>query len=151
MARVSSHFDLQEPRFAQVVFETVGSTANGAITTLSLDSNQTLTPAQLLNGWLFRSIGAARTDTLPTAAALCEAVQGCYPGLGFTFRIRNISGGAFTHTLAVGAGGTAPTTGVAQTLTTAQSTEHAYRIVFTNVKAGTEAYNLYSLGAGAGW
>ena len=51
----------------------------------------------------------------------------------------------------VGAGETAPATGVAQTLATAQSTEHAYRIVFTNTKQGTEAYNLYSLGVGAGW
>jgi hypothetical protein len=142
MPRLSSHFDLQDPRFASLVIETL------APVTISTDANVTLTPAQLLSGWIFRSIGAARTDTLPSAAALVEAIQGAMVNHAFTFRIRNISGGAFTHTLAAGAGGTAPTTGVAQTLTTAQSTEHTYRIVFTNVGVGTEAYSLYSMGQG---
>jgi hypothetical protein len=140
MPRVSSHFGLQDPRLQSLLFETLN------IANVTADANVTLTTDQVLGGWIMRSgMGAARTDTLPTAAQLCEAVQGCAVNLSFAFRIRNVNAGAFAQTLAVGAGGTLA---AGNTATTAQTTDHAYRIVFTNVTPGSEAYTLYSLGQG---
>jgi len=140
MPRVSSHFGLQDPRLQSILFEQIN------IAAISADSNQTLTTDQVLGGWIHRSgLTAGRTDTLPTAAQLCEAVQGCMVGTTFAFRVRNISAAAQTQTLAVGTGGTLAS---GNAVTTAQNNDHAYRIVFTNVTPGSEAYTLYSLGAG---
>ena len=140
MPRVSSHFGLQDPRLQSILFEQM------TIAAISADSNQTLTVDQVLGGWIHRSgLTAGRTDTLPTAAALCEAIQGVMVGTTFVLRVRNISAGAFSQTLAVGAGGTLASSNA---VTTAQNNDHAYRIIFTNVTPGSEAYTLYSLSAG---
>jgi len=140
MARLSSHFGLRDPRLQSLLFEQI------VPATVTADSNQTLTPTQVLGGWIFRSgLTAGRTDTLPSAAALAEAIQGVFVGTTFSFRVRNVSAAAQTHTIAVGAGGTLATNNA---VTTAQNNDHSYRIVFTNATPGSEAYTLYSLGSG---
>jgi hypothetical protein len=136
MPRVSSHFLLQDPRLASLVFPLiVPATYNtaGAVT---------LTTDQVLGGLLLRDgNGGARTDTLPDAGPLAEAIQGCMVGTSFQFHVRNTSSTAIAITIAVGAGGTA-----SGTMTIAQSNGKTFMVVFTNVTVGSEAYTVYSLG-----
>lgn len=104
----------------------------------------TYTVPQLLTGWIRRDTnGAARTDTLPTAAQLVAGYPGLAVNDGFDFNLRNTSSGAFAVTLAVGAGGTLD---AASTATVAQLNTKIFRILMTNVTLGSEAYTLYSLG-----
>ena len=149
MPRVSSHFGLAEPRLQSLTFPMVTNVTGLA------DANVTYTPAQLMGGLITRSISAARTDTLPSAAAMVEAVQGAQavmglniPGLvsghSFEFFIRNISGGAFTLTIALGAGGVADGP---STMTIAQANTRGFKFVFTNVAIGSEAYTIIGIGA----
>jgi len=143
MARLSSHWGLRDPRLQSLLFEQI------VPATITADANQTLTPTQVLGGWIFRSgLTAGRTDTLPSAAALAEAIQGVFVGTTFSFRVRNVSAAAQTQTLAVGAGGTLAS---GNAVTTAQNNDHSYRIIFTNATPGSEAYTLYSLGSGGGF
>jgi hypothetical protein len=133
MPRVSSHFSIQDPRFGSVVFFTVVPAS------IAADANQTLTTAQVLGGLILRpSLSTARTDTLPSAAAMCEAVQGCYSGLAFNFTVAPTGG---TLTIAVGAGGTA-----VGTMSCATTAVKEYLFVFNNCGIGTETYTVYSLG-----
>ena len=138
MPRLSSHQSIQDARFGTLTFPTTVNTAN------STDANQTYTAAQVLGGLISRTIGAARTDTMPTAAALVEAVQGVQAGHSFEFFVRNTGG--FTLTLAVGAGGTAD---AISTLTVTSGNTRTLKLIFTNVNVGSEAYTLYSLGSAA--
>ena len=85
--------------------------------------------------------GGARTDTLPDAGPLVEAIQGCMVGTSFQFHVRNTSSTAIAITIAVGNGGTA-----SGTMTIAQSNGKSFMVVFTNVTVGAEAYTCYSLG-----
>lgn len=138
MPRLSSHFGLQDPRLQSLVFPLCVPAV------FNTTANTTLTPAQLLGGLILRDgNGGARTDTLPSAAALVEAIQGCMVGTCFEFAVRNTSSTAIGITLAVGAGGTA-----SGTMATAQNNSSDYLLVFTNVGIGTEAYTLYSKGTG---
>jgi len=134
MARLN-HFGLKDPRFQSLVYPLI------VITTNATDAAQTYTVDQLMGGFFLRGIGAARTDTLPTAALLVDAIQGAMVGTSFEFDIRNTSGGNFTITVAAGAGGT--TSG---TMTVAQSNTKRFRVVLTNVTFGAEAYTVYSIG-----
>jgi hypothetical protein len=68
----------------------------------------TYTPAQLLSGMIIRDCaGAARSDTLPSAAAIVDAltISGRAPVVGNTVEVyvRNTSAGAFAVTLLTGA------------------------------------------------
>ena len=137
MPRVSSHWPVADPRLGGISFQLV------AVSTALPDSNQTYSTAVLLGGMIDRTITAARTDTLPTAAQLVEACQGVMVGHSFDFYVRNKAGGAFLLTVAVGAGGTLDT---GSTNTVSQSNCRTFRIVFTNVTLGSEAYVLHSLG-----
>ena len=138
MPRVSSHFGLRDPRLQSLVMEQIVPAA------ISADSATTLTPAQVLGGQIVRTgMTAGRTDTLPTAAVLAEAMQGVFVGLAFQFEVRNQNAGAFAQTLAVGTGGTLS---AGSTATTAQNNTHFYRLSFTNATIGAEAYLLESLG-----
>lgn len=138
MPRVSSHWPVADPRLGGISFQLV------SISTNLPDSNQTYSTAVLLGGMIDRTITAGRTDTLPTAAALVEACQGVMVGHSFDFYVRNKAGSAVSVTVAVGAGGTIDT---GSTVTVAQNNTRTFRIVFTNVSQGTEAYVLHSLGA----
>ena len=133
MPRVSSNFGLQDPRFQSILFPMINPVTNAN------DSNQTYAPSDVLSGMIIRTPVSARTDTLPSAAALVEAIQGCQVGTSFTFIIRNTSG--VTVTVAAGAGGTP--SGTMTALTVANK---MFMIVFTNVTIGSEAYTVYSMG-----
>lgn len=132
--RLASHFGLKDPRFQSLVFPQI------TVTTLA-DAATTLTPAQVLGGMLIQPAGAARTDTLPTASLLADAVQGAMVGTAFEFTFRNTASGANTITVAAGAGGT--TSGA---MTIAQNNTKRFMVVFTNVTPGSEAYTVYSIG-----
>ena len=112
------------------------------VTTLSTAGALTYTTAQVLGGLILRDTnGAGRTDTLPTAALLVAALTGLHVGSSFTLHIRNTASGANTLTVAAGTGGT-----ISGTATVAQNNAKTFRIVFTNITSGSEAYTAYSLG-----
>ena len=101
----------------------------------------TYTAAQLAGGMILRDPnGGARTDVFPTAAELVDLLN---PGVntGFDFALRNTADAAETITVQAGAGGTL--SGVA---TITQNHTKEFRVVFTNVSPGAEAYTVYSLG-----
>jgi len=124
------------PHFSTLVYPFL------TVTTLTTASNLTLTAAQILGGLILRATsGAGRTDTLPTAALLVAAIPGAQIGTGFEFTIRNDAGAAETITVAAGVGGT--TKG---TMTIAQNNMKRFLIVLTAVAAGSETYDVYSLG-----
>ena len=94
MPRLSSHFGLADPRLQSVSFP--------MILPVTLTAAAILTPAQTLSGLI--SCNASVTLTLPSAAALCDAIQGCMVGTSFELMIK--STGAGSVTVAAGAGGT---------------------------------------------
>ena len=144
MPRLSSHFGLNDPRLQSIAYPLT------VVTTIPGDANQTLTPAQVCSGFIIRggSMTAARTDTMPSAAALCEYIQGVMVNTSFELPIRNAATGAFAVTLAAGPGGTMfdPAGAVRQI---GQNATKFFQVVFTNVTPGTEAYIVYSLGGGS--
>lgn len=140
MPGVASHFGLQDPRFQSVMYPMI------VPQNISTAGNVTYTPAQLMSGWINRDAnGGARTDTLPSAAAMVNAVQGAMVNTAFEFEIRNVSGAANAITLAAGTGGTLNPASTS----VAQSNTRTYVFMFTNVTLGQEAYTVYSRGAGA--
>lgn len=124
------------PAFGAPTFNVV------TVPTLNNASNQTLTPAHILNGVLIRTGSSTPTDTLPTAAILVAAIPGARVGTAFRFVYRNRGSG--TATLAAGTGGTSAT---GNTLTVPTVNSKEFMVVLTNVTAGAEAYDLYVLGA----
>jgi hypothetical protein len=104
---------------------------------VTLTAAAILTPAQTLSGLI--SCNASVTLTLPSAAALCDAIQGCMVGTSFELMIK--STGAGSVTVAAGAGGT-----MNGTATVATVSIRTFLINFTNVTIGQEAYTVYSEG-----
>ena len=94
MPRVSSHFGLRDPRLQSVTMPMI------VPITISTAGNVTYTPAQLMSGFIMRDgNGGARTDNLPSAAAMAEAVQGARM-VGTSFEcseLRDASGTADCH------------------------------------------------------
>jgi len=129
MPRLSSHFGLADPRLQSVSFP--------MILPVTLTAAAILTPAQTLSGLI--SCNASVTLTLPSAAALCDAIQGCMVGTSFELMIK--STGAGSVTVAAGAGGT-----MNGTATVATVSIRTFLINFTNVTIGQEAYTVYSEG-----
>lgn len=107
---------------------------------VTLTAAATLTTGQLLSGFVILN-GAAANLTLPSAAALCEAIQGCMVGTSFEIEVRSI--GAGTATLVAGAGVT-----INGAATVATLNSRTYLINLTNVTIGSEAYTVYSKGSG---
>lgn len=139
MPSLASHFGLQDPRFQSLVFPLIVPTP------IATAGNVTYTAAQIMNGFILRDgNGGARTDTLPSASSLVNAIQGCMVNTSFEFELRNTTGTAVAITLAAGAGGTLNPAGTS----VAQLNSRSYLIVITNVTAGQEAYTVYAKGAG---
>lgn len=133
MPRVASHFGMQSPASSSPPV-VVGDPA-----VITADANTTITAAQLQTGLILRSgLTAGRTDTLPTAAQICEQWGFTQP-FYFDFRIRNSSGQ--TETVAAGAGGTA-----AGTMTLATVTIKNFTVYVSNATPGSEAYTVYAVG-----
>ena len=136
MPRISNHFSIQDPRFGSLILYTLKPVTLGA------DANVTYNVAQLLGGMVVRpSITAARTDTLPAAGDLVEAIPGVMKDMAFDF---SVAATGATLTIAAGAGGA--TYGV---MTVATTTIKDFTLVFNNVGIGTEAYTVYSKGTAA--
>jgi len=122
--------------FSSLVFPKV------VVSTLSTAAALTLTAAQILGGLILRDPnGAGRADVLPTAALLKAAIEGCEVGTSFEFDIRNTADAAETITATAGTGVT-----ISGTATIAQNNTKRFRVVFTSVTEGSEAYTLYSIG-----
>jgi hypothetical protein len=135
MASLATHFGLQDPRFQSLVYPMV------IPTTIATAGNVTYTAAQIMNGMILRDgNGGARTDTLPSASSLVNAIQGCMVNTSFEFELRNTTATAVAITLAAGAG---VTLSPAST-TVAQLNTRSYRVIFTSVTAGSEAYTVYA-------
>ena len=135
MSRLNN-WALQDPRLSGPAIPLA------APVTITTAAAVTLTAAQLLSILILRDPnGAARTDVLPTAALLVEAVAGAIVGSSFEFTIRNTADAAETITVSAGTGGT-----VSGTATIAQNNSKRFLVVLTNVTLGSEAYTAYSLG-----
>jgi hypothetical protein len=104
---------------------------------VTLTAAATLTVAQTLSGLI--SCNAAATLTLPTAAQLCDGIQGCMVGTSFELMVK--STGAGSVTVAAGTGGT-----ISGTATVATVNIRTFLINITNVTIGQEAYTVYSEG-----
>lgn len=127
-----------------------------APTSINTAGNVTYTPAQILSGAILRDTnGAARTDTLPTAAALVAALTG--PGVvaertplvGYAFEcvFHNTAAAANALTINLGTGGTSAMTPstyyVFGTTTIAQNAAPKTMIFrITNATVGSEAYSV---------
>jgi hypothetical protein len=98
----------------------------------------TLTPANVLGGFITSNNAAAQTITLPTAALLVPQIEGAQVGSAFRFNVLAL--GAGTATVAAGAGGT-----VSGTATVATGNIKEFLLVVTAV-GDTPTYTVYSLG-----
>jgi hypothetical protein len=118
--------------------------SKAAFTSISTAGNVTYTAAQLLSGTIVRDPnGAARTDTLPTAALLVaalNALSAAEVGDVVNAYIVNGADAAETITLAAGTGGTFDANQTAAARVVAQNSSKMIRIRLTNVTAGAEAY-----------
>jgi hypothetical protein len=105
---------------------------------VTLAAAATLTPAQCISGLIIYT-GAAANLTLPSAAALAEAVQGCMVGTSWELMIK--ATGAGTATVVAGTGIT-----LSGTATVATANIRTFLFNFTNVTIGQEAVTVYSEG-----
>jgi len=139
--RLSTFFGLQDPRLQSPCMPMVTPVI------INTPANVTYTPAQLMAGMILRDCGAAaRSDTVPSAANLCNQIQGCMVGTSFQWELRNTTAGAFAVTLLAAAGSGVTLSPVGTSV--AQAGTRTYMVVFTNVTPGSEAYTLYALAAG---
>lgn len=122
-----SHFGLQDPRYESVLMP--------MILPLTLAAAATLTSPQTLTGMVIYT-GASANLTLPTAADLCNNIQGVMVGTSFELIVRNT--GLGTVTMVAGAGGTISGTATVITVNT-----RIFLFNFTNVTPGQEAYTVY--------
>jgi predicted RecA/RadA family phage recombinase len=104
----------------------------------------TLTAAEVLSGIYVRDCaGAARSDTLPTAALLVAAVPGAKVGDVVKLKIVNGSDAAETLTILVGTGGAFDANQTAASQVIPQNTSKDLLLRLTNVTAASEAYVAY--------
>src|SRR5262245_33603853 len=83
-----------------------GTVTPATVSSITTAGAVTYTPAQILGGIIVRDPnGAARTDTLPTAALLVAAVPQAFVGLTIRCTITNAADAAETITIAAGTGG----------------------------------------------
>jgi hypothetical protein len=108
---------------------------------VTLTAAAVLTPTQLLSGFLIYNAAGAANLTLPSAAALVDAIQGAMVGTSFEVEVR--SAGAGAATIVAGPGGTLSGAGGVATLNS-----KTILVNLTNVTIGQEAYTVYAKGAG---
>jgi len=102
------------------------------------DSAVTLTAAQVKNGIVSQTPGAARAVTLPAAADLLAICPRAVAGSSFKLTIINLAGA--THVITLTASGTFTIVGLA---TVQPATSATFRIVFTDVStAACVAYRI---------
>lgn len=126
------------PKFAEGLFVNRAA-PNAQIATAAA---VTYGSGDLLSGFILRDPnGSGRTDVLPTAALLLRAIAGAEIGTTIQFVIQNDADAAETITVSAGTGGT--TSG---TMTIAQNNSKTFRLTFTNITPGSEAYTVYNVG-----
>lgn len=103
------------------------------------NATATLTTTQVLRGLMSSNPAAAATFTLPTAADLVAADKKAQAGTGIQFSICNLNG-VNAITVAVGVGGT-----LSGSATVALTSSSMWYLLYTNVTASEEAYQLYRL------
>jgi hypothetical protein len=107
---------------------------------VALDTAVTVTPAQVLGGFIRTSPAGAINLTLPTAALLVAALPGAKVGDTVEFMVSNTAGGANAATLVAGSGGT-----LRGPVAVPQNKTAIVRLTLTNVTAASEAYTGYSV------
>lgn len=106
------------------------------------------TTAELLAGLLTFDCDDAQTYTLPTAALIVAAINGCQVGQSFDVDVVNY--GDTTLTIGLGTGVTKVTIHtVAAVMTIATLCAKRFKFVVTNVTAGSEAVVVYAFGSTA--
>lgn len=105
-------------------------------------SGVTYTASEFLSDAIFRSGGAALSDTTPSAAQLVAAMPGSIPGTGKRITINNQNTG--TLTLVAGAGVT-----LVSTTTVGSNQSRDFLIRVTNSTLGAEAVRVIGLQTGA--
>lgn len=136
---INSYIAKQYPSFSGLINQKLVASV------LATAGNLTYTTAQVLGGLILRdTAGAARTDTLPTAAAIVPLIPGAEVGSSIRFLIRNTADAAETLTIAAGTGGTG-----SGTLTIAQNNQKEFLLVVSAVgdaDGNGATYDLYSMG-----
>lgn len=112
---------------------------------VSTAGNVTITAAQIVGGILVRDPnGAARSDTLDTAANIVAAVPGAAVGDTLSVLIVNGADAAETITLGAGAGGAFDANQTAASRVIPQNASKLVMIRLTNVTPAAEAYVVYA-------
>lgn len=115
------------------------SATPAAVTVAS--GNATLTASQVLSGLLVQTPAANSTLTLPAASALTASFVNTQVGDTFEIRVINLASATYTTTVAPdGSSGTLVGNGVV-----AVASSGRFRVRFTNVSSGTQAYVVYAV------
>jgi hypothetical protein len=126
-------------RLGTLAYPTVTPTPEAGV------GNVTYTVAEILSGLLNRdALSAAKSDVLPTAAAIVAGINGCQVGTSFRTILRNTGAGAGSITLTTNTGLTL----IGTMVVPFQSLQELLFVV-TSVTPGAEAVSVYSLARGA--
>lgn len=131
---------MSEPTTFEAIRAKGISAEETVVATLATAGVVAYTAEQVLGGLILRDpAGAGRADTVPTVAALYEALGNPrdVSGLSFEFTIRNTADAAETITVSTATGWT-----LSGTMTIAQNNTKRFKVVFTSPTAAV----LYSLG-----
>lgn len=119
----------------------VGISSRLTKTTVSVATSGavTLTPAQLLGGWIQHDCGGGNVAaTLPLGADMVAAIPGCKIGTSFDFVLENISDAAETDTLTANTGSTIES---GHTVAVTQNKSGIFRVV-VDAAATIKVYGL---------
>jgi hypothetical protein len=126
-------------RVGTLNYPTITITPEGAA------GNTTYSVAEVLSGLVNRdALSAAKSDTLPTAAAIIAGINGCQVGTSFRTILRNTSAAAGSVTLITNTGLTL----IGTMVVPFQSLQELLFVV-TSVTPGAEAISVISLARGA--
>jgi len=128
----------QSPSFSGQINEIVTITSFAG-------TNQTLTAAQILGGFIIGIPTGAANYTTDTATNILQAIEGAKVGTAVYFTVRNKSAGANTITLVAGTG---ITLNSGDTVTVAQNNQKTFMAVVTALPTATAlgTITIYSLG-----
>lgn len=123
-------------------FSSAGPVLSQVTVSATKTSAATLTASEVVSGLaIVDPTSASFTLTLPTAALIVAAIPNATVNTCFYYRLRSITGGANTVTLAAGTGVTLAT---GNTNTVSGGSTRTFMLVLTNV--ATPAITAYSLG-----
>lgn len=125
----------QSPSFSQQINEIINITNFVA-------TNQTLTAAIILGGFVIGVPTGAANYTTDTAANIVAAIEGAKVGTAIVVTVRNKSAGANTITLVAGTG---ITLNSGDTVTVAQNNQKQFLLIVTGIGSAA-AITVYSLG-----